>query len=77
MAWSTVGPTEPVSRRTGGAKARCAVARRILIIVWYLLNDPSAHAAQLLVAGGLALVPHLRQFQALGLEVAITPPPKT
>ena len=44
-----------LSRRIGGARARCAVARSILVIIWHLLNDraarytdlgPGWHAAQ-------------------------------
>jgi transposase len=31
-----------LSRRIGGGRARCAVARSILVIVWHLLADPQA-----------------------------------
>ncbi|MGH7732156.1 MAG: IS110 family transposase, partial [Gemmatimonadales bacterium] len=31
-----------LSRRLGGNKAKCAVARSIIVIVWHLLADPEA-----------------------------------
>ncbi|MGH3296541.1 MAG: IS110 family transposase [Trebonia sp.] len=68
-----------LSRRIGGARAQCAVARSILVIVWHLLRDPAARFTDLgpgwhtsktdrdkKVAG------HLRQLRALGLEVTVT-----
>jgi transposase len=70
-----------LSRRAGGARARCAVARSILVIVWHLLKDPAARYADLGAdwhqrktdrdkkAGNL-----LRQLRALGLEVTVTAP---
>jgi len=70
-----------LSRRIGPLRARCAVARSILIIVWHLLSDPAARFTDLgpdwhqrhsdrdrKIRG------HLRQLQALGLEVTIDDP---
>jgi transposase len=34
-----------LSRRLGGNKAKCAVGRSILVIVWHLLADPSTSFA--------------------------------
>ena len=31
-----------LSRRLGGIKAKCAVGRSILVIIWHLLADPAA-----------------------------------
>ena len=69
-----------LTRRLGGARARRAVARSILVIVWHLLNDPSARYRDL-GPGWHQRKPdrdkkirgHLRQLQALGLEVTVTP----
>jgi transposase len=69
-----------LSKRRGGARARCAVGRSILIIVWHLLSNPEARYADL-GAGHYArktdkdkkIRGHLRQLQALGLDVTITP----
>ena len=36
-----------LSRRLGGNRARCAVARSILVIIWHLLADPEARFADL------------------------------
>jgi transposase len=36
-----------LTRRLGGARARCAVARSILIIIWHLLSDPGARFTDL------------------------------
>jgi len=68
-----------LSKRIGGARARCAVARSILVIVWHLLKDPSARYADLgpdwhqrktdrdKKAGNC-----LRQLRALGYDVTVT-----
>jgi transposase len=69
-----------LTRRLGGARARCAVARSILIIIWHLLADPEARFTDL-GAGWHArktdrdkkIRGHIRQLQALGLEVTVTP----
>jgi transposase len=68
-----------LSKRSGGARARCAVARSILVIVWHLLSDPAARYTDLgpdwhqrktdrdKKARG-----HLRQLRALGYHVTLT-----
>jgi transposase len=70
-----------LEKRTGGARARCAVARSILIIIWHLLNNPEAryrdlgadwHARK--TSRDKKIRGHLRQLQALGLEVTVTDP---
>ena len=65
---------------SGWNKASCAVGRSILVIVWHLLKDPSAryrelgpdhyakHTDRNRKARG-----HIRQLQALGLDVVVTP----
>jgi transposase len=68
-----------LSRRAGGARALCAVARSILVIVWHLLADPTARFTDL-GAGWHArktdrdkkITGHLRQLRAMGLEVTVT-----
>ena len=69
-----------IARRRGAARAQVAVARSILIIVWHLLADPTAryhdlghdhYAAK--VSTDKKIRSHIRQLQALGLEVTITP----
>jgi transposase len=69
-----------LSRRLGGNRAKCAVARSILVIVWHLLADPSARFADLgpdwherKGDRDRKIRAHLRQLQALGLDVTITP----
>ena len=68
-----------LARRLGGARARCAVARSILIITWHLLNDPAAryhdlgadwHARK--TSRDKKIRGHLRQLAALGVEVTVT-----
>ena len=69
-----------LSKRIGGIRAQCAVGRSILIIVWHLLTDPAArfrdlgpdwHARK--GDRDRKIRAHLRQLQALGLDVTITP----
>jgi len=67
-------------KRTGGLRARCAVGRSILVIVWHLLADPSARYADLgpgwharKTGRDRKIRTHLRQLEALGLQVTITP----
>jgi transposase len=36
-----------LSRRLGGARARCAVGRSVLVIIWHLLADPEARYTEL------------------------------
>jgi hypothetical protein len=60
-------------------RARCAVARSVLVIIWHLLNDPAARFRDLGAdwherSGDRdrKIRAHLRQLQALGLEVTIS-----
>jgi transposase len=68
-----------LSRRIGGNRARCAVARSILVIIWHLLADPAARYADLgpdwhdrKTDRDRKIRAHLRQLQALGLTVQLT-----
>ena len=61
--------------RLGGNRARCAVARSILIIIWHLLNDPEARYRDLgagwhtrKTSREKKIRGHLRQLQALGVD---------
>jgi transposase len=69
-----------IARRRGPAKAQVAVARSILIIIWHLLADPTARYTDLgpdYVASRTSRAKkirnNVRQLQALGLEVTLTP----
>jgi transposase len=69
-----------LSRRLGANRARCAVARSILIIIWHLLANPEARFTDLgpdwhqhTTSRDRKIRAHLRQLQALGLDVTITP----
>ena len=71
-----------LAKRRGGARARVAVARFILIIIWHLLADPEArfpdlgpdwHARK--TDKDKKTRSHLRQIRALGWDVALTPEP--
>ena len=69
-----------ISRRRGRAKAQVAVARSILVIIWHLLADPGARFADLgpdyyasRTDKDKKIRNHIRQLQALGMEVTITP----
>ena len=69
-----------LSRRIGGTRARCAVGRSILVIVWHLLANPEARFTDLGADWherkgdrDRKIRAHLRQLQALGLEVTVTP----
>jgi transposase len=68
-----------LSRRIGGNRARTAVGRSVLVIIWHLLSNPEArytdlgpgwHARQ--GDRDRKIRAHLRQLQALGLHVEIT-----
>jgi transposase len=68
-----------LARRLGGTRAQCAVGRSILVIVWHLLADPAARFTDLGSGWHDAradrdrkIRAHLRQLQALGLDVTIT-----
>jgi transposase len=69
-----------LSPRLGPNKAKCAVARTILVIIWHLLADPTARYTDLgpdwhtrKNDRDRKIRTHLRQLQALGLDVTITP----
>jgi transposase len=69
-----------LSRRLGGNKAKCAVGRSILVIIWHLLADPAARFTDLgpgwhdeQAGRDRKIRAHLRQLKALGLEVTVTP----
>jgi transposase len=71
-----------ITRRRGGARARVAVARSILTIIWHLLKDPAARFADLgpdhharKTSRDKKIHGHIRQLEALGLEVTVTPRP--
>jgi transposase len=68
-----------LSRRLGGNKARCAVARSILVIIWHLLSDPGARFTDLgpgwheqKTSRDRKIRAHIRQLQALGLTVEVS-----
>jgi transposase len=69
-----------LSKRLGGNRAKCAVARSILVIIWHLLANPEARFADLgpdwhnrKTDRDRKIRAHLRQLQALGFDVTITP----
>lgn len=72
-----------LSSRPGGGgrrKANVAVGRSILVIVWHLLKDPSARYRDLGPGhyakhsdAGRKIRGHIRQLEALGLDVTVTP----
>jgi transposase len=69
-----------LSRRLGGNRARCAVARSILVIIWHLLADPTTRFADLgpgwhdrKADRDRKIRAHVRQLQALGLDVTLAP----
>jgi transposase len=66
-------------KRIGGVRAQCAVARSILVIIWHLLNDPTARFTDLgpdwharKGDRDRKVRAHLRQLEALGLQVTVT-----
>jgi transposase len=68
-----------LARRMGPNKAKCAVARSILVIIWHLLADPAARFTDLgpdwhdrKNDRDRKIRAHLRQLQALGLTVQLT-----
>ncbi len=68
-----------LARRIGGNRAKCAVARSILVIIWHLLADPAARYADLgpgwhqrKTSRDRKIRTHVRQLQALGLNVELT-----
>ena len=69
-----------LSKRLGSNRAKCAVARSILIIIWHLLASPEARFTDLgpdwhdrKTDRDRKIRAHLRQLHALGLDVTITP----
>jgi transposase len=67
-------------RRIGKLKALVAVARSILVIVWHLLADPTARFHDLGAGYYTSRIDrdrktrnHVRQLQALGYSVTLTP----
>ena len=69
-----------IARRRGAARALVAVARSILVIIWHLLADPAARYADLgpgyhatRTDKNKKIRNHVRQLQALGLQVTLTP----
>jgi transposase len=69
-----------IARRRGAARALVAVARSILVIIWHLLADPDARYADLgpgyhatRTDKDKKIRNHVRQLQALGLTVTLTP----
>ena len=68
-----------IARRRGAAIAQVAVARSILVIVWHLLNDPTARYHDLgpghyqnKTDKSRKARSHIRQLEALGYTVTIT-----
>jgi transposase len=68
-----------IARRRGKAKAQVAIARSILVIVWHLLADRTARYTDLghgyyqaRTDTDRKIRNHVRQLQALGLNVTIT-----
>jgi transposase len=57
----------------GRNKAKCAVGRSVLVIIWHLLTDlgPGWHDEQ--AARERKIRAHLRQLKALGLDVTVNP----
>ena len=69
-----------LSRRLGGNRAKCAVARSILVIIWHLLASPETRFTDLgpdwhdrTTSRDRKIRAHVRQLQALGLNVELTP----
>lgn len=69
-----------LTRRLGRKKAKVAVGRSILIIIWHLLYDPEARFRDLGPGHYLSkndkdkkIRNHIRQLHALGVDVTLTP----
>jgi transposase len=69
-----------LSRRLGGNRAKCAVARSILVVIWHLLASPEARFTDLGPDWhdrnddrDRKIQAHLRQLRAFGLDVTLTP----
>lgn len=68
-----------IVKRRGKLKALVAVARSILVIIWHLLNDPTARFHDLgpdhhrnRIDNARATRNHVRQLEALGFTVTLT-----
>ena len=66
-----------LARRIGPNRAKCAVARSILIIVWHLLNDPEARYRDLgpdwhqrKASRDKKIRGHLRGLESLGVDIS-------
>jgi transposase len=69
-----------IARRRGKRKAQAAIARSILVIIYHLLADPAARYHDLgpdhydtRTDRDRKIRNHIRQLQALGLDVTLTP----
>ncbi|VBA37186.1 hypothetical protein LAUMK13_01515 [Mycobacterium innocens] len=69
-----------LARRRGPSRAVVAVGRSILVIIWHLLQDPEAHYQDLgadhytrHVDPNTKKRSHIRQLEALGYTVTLTP----
>ncbi len=69
-----------IARRRGGAVAQAAVARSILVIIWHLLSGRGARFADLgpgyyetKINKNRSARSHIRQLEALGYTVTLTP----
>ncbi len=69
-----------LARRRGKRKAQAAIARSILVIIFHLLADPAARFHDLgsgyydeRISAERKIRSHVRQLEALGLTVTITP----
>jgi hypothetical protein len=67
-------------RRIGKLKGLVAIARSILVIIWHLLADPTARFHDLGAGYYTSRIDrdhktrnHVRQLQALGYSVTLTP----
>lgn len=68
-----------IVKRRGKLKALVAVARSILVIIWHLLNDPTARFHELgpnhhrnRIDNARTTRNHVRQLEALGFTVTLT-----
>jgi len=68
-----------IASRRGAAKARAAVARSILVIIWHLLADHQARYADLgpdwhesRIDKNRKARSHIRQLETLGCQVTLT-----
>jgi transposase len=69
-----------IAKRRGKKKALVAVGRSILVIIWHLLSEPDARFHDLgpdfydtRIAGDRKKRNHIRQLEALGYTVTLTP----